>query len=198
MEITFVKRYSNHWQMAGSYVLSRLQGNYEGLYSNDNNQLDPNITSKYDLPQLLINGYGLLPNDRTHVLKLFGGYNFDWGLDLSANFQLQSGRPISALGSDDFYGIGEGFVDGHPRGTDGRTPTTWTLDIGAQYNFKLFKSNLGLRLDIFNITDNQKATAVDQIYNTVDTQNVQNNPYYKMETAHQFPRQIRVAVRWTF
>ena len=63
--------------MQGSYVLSRLEGNYEGLFSNDNGQLDPNITSKYDIPSLLCNGYGLLPNDRTHVLKLYGGYFFE-------------------------------------------------------------------------------------------------------------------------
>ena len=63
--------------MQGSYVLSRLDGNYEGLFSNDNGQLDPNITSKYDIPSLLVNAYGLLPNDRTHVLKVYGGYFFE-------------------------------------------------------------------------------------------------------------------------
>ncbi len=89
LEITAEKRFSNHWMMQGSYVLSRLEGNYEGLFSNDNGQLDPNITSKYDIPSLLINGYGLLPNDRTHVLKVYGGYFFEnIPLELSANFIL--------------------------------------------------------------------------------------------------------------
>ena len=51
------------------------------------------------------------------------------------------------------------------RGSAGRTPTTWSLDLGAQYNFKLPKSSvLGVRLDIFNVTNNQVATAVYQTW----------------------------------
>jgi hypothetical protein len=197
LEITMNKRFSNRWMMQGSYVLSRLQGNYEGLFSNDNGQLDPNITSKYDIPSLLINAYGLLPNDRTHVLKLYGGYFFEnIPLELSANFQLQSGTPISHLGADDAYGVNEGFAG--VRGTGGRTPTTWALDLGAQYTFKLWKSNLALRADIFNVTNEQRTTAVDQTYNNVNTLPQQTYPYYGMETAHQQARRIRLALRWTF
>jgi hypothetical protein len=197
LEITMNKRFSNNWMMQGSYVLSRLQGNYEGLFSRDNGQLDPNITSKYDIPSLLVNGYGLLPNDRTHVLKLFGGYFFtNIPLELSGNFTLQSGTPVSALGADDAYGLNEGFAK--VRGTAGRTPTTWHLDIGAQYSFKLWKSNLALRADIFNVTNEQRATAVNETYNTINTQPAQNYPYFGMETAHQQARRIRLAIRWTF
>jgi len=197
LEITMDKRFSNHWMMQGSYVLSRLEGNYEGLYSNDNGQLDPNITSKYDIPSLLVNGYGLLPNDRTHVLKLYGGYFFETiPLELTANLTLQSGIPISALGADDAYGINEGFAK--VRGTAGRTPTLWALDLGAQYTFKIWKSNLALRVDIFNVTNEQRTTTVDQTFNTVNTSDHQNWPYFKMETAHQQARRIRLAIRWTF
>jgi hypothetical protein len=196
LEITADKRFSNHWQMGGSYVLSRLEGNYEGLFSNDNGQLDPNITSKYDLPSLLVNAYGLLPNDRTHVLHLYGSYSFDWGLDLGANFTLMSGTPISKLGADDMYGTNEGFCA--PRGEAGRTPTIWSLDASAQYNLKLFKTNLGLRVDVFNVTNQQTTTAVDQTWNNANVSEQQNWPYWGMETAHQQERRIRVAVRWTF
>jgi hypothetical protein len=196
LEITMDKRFSNHWQMGGSYVLSRLEGNYEGLFSNDNGQLDPNVTSKYDLPQLLVNAYGLLPNDRTHVLHLYGSYSFDWGLDLGANFTLMSGTPISQYGADDLYGTNEGFC--FPRGTAGRTPTIWSLDASAQYNIKLFKTNLGLRVDVFNVTNQQATTAVDQTWNVEDVGSNKNWDYWGKETAHQQERRIRVAVRWTF
>lgn len=196
LELTIDKRFSNNWQMGGSYVLSRLHGNYEGLFSNDNGQLDPNITSKYDIPSLLVNGYGLLPNDRTHVLKLYGSYSFPFGLDLSANFQLQSGTPISKLGADDAYGMNEGFAG--KRGTAGRTPTTWTLDLGARYHFKLWKTELAFRADIMNVTNNQKTTAVDQTYNSESTADVQTYPYFGMETEHQRARRVRLAVQWSF
>jgi outer membrane receptor protein involved in Fe transport len=197
LEITADKRFSNHWMLQGSYVLSRLKGNYEGLFSNDNGQLDPNITSKFDIPSLLQNSYGLLPNDRTHVLKIYGGYFFEnIPLELSGNFTLQSGRPISKLGADDAYGVNEGFAA--PRGTAGRMPNVWQLDVGAQYTFKLWKSNLALRADIFNVTNEQRTTAVDQTYNIENTQNIQTYSYFKMETGHQVARRIRLAVRWTF
>jgi hypothetical protein len=197
LEITADKRFSNNWMLQGSYVLSRLEGNYEGLYSNDNTQLDPNITSKFDLPQLLVNGYGLLPMDRTHVLKLYGGYFFpNFPLELSGNFFLASGTPISAYGADDVYGPNEGFCK--VRGTAGRTPTVWTIDIGAQYSFKVWKSDLALRLDIFNVTNEQRTTSVDQTYNTVDNSPHQNYPYFMKELTHQQARRVRLAVRWTF
>lgn len=197
LEFTVDKRFSNNWQMGGSYVLSRLEGNYEGLYSNDNGQLDPNITSKYDIPSLLVNAYGLLPNDRTHNVKLYGSYHFtNIPLDLNAGFYLQSGTPISKLGADDAYGVNEGFAG--VRGSAGRTPTIWWIDFGAQYTFKLGFSNLALRADIFNLTNEQRTTRVDQTYNEINTQDIQTNPYFKMETQHQRARRIRFAVRWTF
>jgi hypothetical protein len=196
LELTADKRFSNNWQMGGSYVLSRLHGNFEGLFSNDNGQLDPNISSKYDIPSLLVNGYGLLPNDRTHVMHLYGSYSFPFGLDLSGNFALQSGTPISHYGADDAYGTNEGFAG--QRGTAGRTPTTWTIDVGARYHFKLWKSDLGFRVDVLNLTNNQKSTEVDQTYNVVDTSPVQTWRYYGEETAHQRARRIRLAIQWTF
>lgn len=201
LELTIDKRFSNNWQMGGSYVLSQLQGNYDGLFSPANGQVDANITSSFDLPQLLYNGYGLLSLDRPHVLKLYGGYTFDWGLDLSGNFTLQSGTPINKYGSDELYGQNEAFCI--PRGSAGRLPTIWSLDVGAQYNVKLFKTNLGLRLDIFNITDEQRTTDVDELFNERDANpnpdlSTGLNPYWGYETAHQTPRRIRFSVRWTF
>jgi hypothetical protein len=183
--------------MGGSYVLSRLEGNYDGLFSPANGQVDANITSTYDLASLLVNGFGLLANDRTHVLKAYGEYSFDWGLDLSANFNLQSGTPINMMGSHPLYGPNEAYLI--PRGSAGRTPTTWTLDVGAQYNIKLFKTNLGLRLDVFNFTNEQKTTQVDQLYNDLNADpTLKTNPYYGYEISAQAPRRVRLAVRWTF
>jgi len=201
LELTVDKRFSNNWQMGGSYVLSQLQGNYDGLFSSANGQVDANITSSFDLPQLLVNGYGLLSNDRPQVLKLYGGYTFDWGLDLSARFTLQSGTPINKYGSDELYGQNEAFCVN--RGSAGRLPMLWTLDLGVQYNVKLFKTNLGFRVDIFNATNEQRTTSVDQLFNELDnnpnpTPTTGLNPFWGYETSHQTPRNIRLAVRWTF
>jgi hypothetical protein len=145
----------------------------------------------------MVDSYGILPNDRTHVLHVYGGYFFpSFPLELSGSFTLQSGRPISKLGADDLYGYNEGFCA--PRGTAGRTPTIWSLDLGVQYTFKLWKTNLALRADIFNVTNEQRTTSVDEMYNQFSCENVQTWRYFKNETAHQQARRIRLAVRWTF
>ena len=205
LEITADKRMSNNWQMGGSYVLSRLEGNYEGLSSNDtlSGQLDPGINATYDLPQFLVNGFGLLPLDRTHVLKAYGSYTVpNIPLTFSANFQLQSGTPVSKYILLDWYGGGVGFYN--QRGSDGRTPTTWTLDMAAQYNFKLWKSNLGLRIDIFNVTNNQKPLVLNEYYahqasagGPIEVYNPATSLFKKPWVA-QAPRYLRVGIRWTF
>ena len=46
--------------------------------SYDNGQIDPNISSQYDLIELLANRTGPLPQDRPHYIKLDAFYNFDF------------------------------------------------------------------------------------------------------------------------
>ena len=50
VELTANKRLANRWSLASSYRWSRLTGNFEGFFRNDNGQSDPGITSLYDYP----------------------------------------------------------------------------------------------------------------------------------------------------
>ena len=79
-ELTLDRRVGATGQLHGSYVLSKNEGNYGGLYRQDNGQLDPNITSFFDLPSLLEGAYGPLPNDRRHQVKLYGSYAWPFRL----------------------------------------------------------------------------------------------------------------------
>ncbi len=205
LEFTMEKRFSNNWQMGGSWVHSSLRGNYEGASSNDTTvgQLDPYLNATYDLPDLLVNGFGYLPLDRTDVVKAYGDYKVpDIPLELSTNFQLETGTPVSRGINVGWYGGAMGFAQ--PRGSAGRTPTIWNLDLGAQYNFRLWKSNLGLRVDIFNVTNNQKATEVYQdAYNWSQASHPivalpESSSHWGQAYAHQAPRSVRFAMRWTF
>ena len=199
LELTADKRFSNRWSLQASYTLSRLEGNAEGLYSNDYaGTLMPNVTGQYDLPELLYNSFGPLPNDRTHVVKVFGSYFFEnIPLELSGRFTLMSGTPISKRGAHPaVVGLPGPFLE--PRGSAGRTPTVWSLDVGLQYTFKLGKSGLAVRADIFNLTDQQVTTQVDQWYNYFSGEDVQTNPNFGREIEHQPGRRVRLALRWTF
>ena len=101
LEVSLVKQLSNNWQFAANYRYSRLRGNYEGLFRNDNGQSDPNITSLFDFPNShLMRGQfssGPLNTDRPHVLNMFGTYFFDFGLEVGGALQWQSGVPRTAL-----------------------------------------------------------------------------------------------------
>ena len=61
--------------MLASYTYSRTVGNYPGLFQASNGQLDPNISTQYDLRELLVNRDGPLPNvvDFSGVTKRFDG-----------------------------------------------------------------------------------------------------------------------------
>ena len=104
---------------------SRLEGNYEGVSSNDTTvgQLDPNLNATYDLPDFLVNGYGLLPLDRTHQLKAYGSYVFDnIPLELSANFSLPERHAHQQADPVAWYGGAAGFAQDPRQRTAGRPP----------------------------------------------------------------------------
>jgi outer membrane receptor protein involved in Fe transport len=161
IELTLNRRFSNNWQMTASYVNSENKGNYGGLFRQDNGQLDPNITSLFDLPSLLAGAYGLLPNDREHQFKIYGSYVWPFKLTTGFYGQFLSGTPISKLGAHTIYGARERFIV--PRGSAGRTDDVWNVDLHLEYPIS-FGGDLELKLiaDVFNVTDEANATSVDQ------------------------------------
>ena len=73
MELVVAKRFSKA-QFSGSYVLSKLDGNFPGNYRTDNYQDDPNISSLFDFTNSdgRLTGQtipGVLGTDRTHQFK---------------------------------------------------------------------------------------------------------------------------------
>jgi hypothetical protein len=200
IEFTGTKRFSENYQFIASYVYSSLIGNYEGLFRNDNGQSDPNITSLFDLVSLLDNTYGRLPNDRPHQFKLDGSYRFPIELLASASIRVQSGIPINQLIPHPVYGNNEGFAI--PRGTAGRTPTTYSLDLGAYYPIKFSESmQLRLQADWFNVFNSQKAIKVDETFSInsgVTGVPPVENPFYQTGTIFQFPSSFRLGVKFQF
>jgi len=211
IEFTGTKRFSNHWQMIASYVYSSLIGNYEGLFRNDNGQSDPNITSLFDLPTLLGNTYGRLPNDRPHQFKFNGTYETPWKLMLSGNFYMQSGIPFNQLIPHPVYGDNEGF--GVQRGTatnpftgSDRTPTTYQLDFGAYYPISVGeKKEIRLMFDWFNVTNAQRAVREDETFKINSGLPGAPNPAlqfsnagYGYGTVFQFPSAFRLGAKFSF
>jgi hypothetical protein len=107
LEAIYTRRLSHNWSMFANYRLSRVDGNYEGLFRNDNGQSDPNITSLYDFPDSpLMHGQflkGPLPSDVTHVVHVYPSYQFHNKLRLGANFSWRSGVPRTSLLAHPIY-----------------------------------------------------------------------------------------------
>jgi len=153
--------------LVASYTYSMERGNYPGLFSTETNQLDPNITSLYDLPDLMANRYGPLGLDRPHNLKVDGFYQFDFKkaglLTVGSSIRAQSGIAHNVLAAHPVYGDGESYL--LPRGSVVRSPVTSNVDIHFSYGRRLDK-NLTLEgfVNVFNALNQQDELNVDENY----------------------------------
>jgi hypothetical protein len=84
IEMSLSKRMSNRWQMQGSYVWSRLDGDLVLDYTNPNNAL-PFV------------GSGRGTADQPHAFKVLGSYQAPYGITVGANFQALSGLPLDRV-----------------------------------------------------------------------------------------------------
>jgi hypothetical protein len=211
LELTANKRLGDSWQIFGSYVYSSNEGNYGGLFRQDNGQLTPNLTTVFDLPRLLVGAYGPLPNDRPHQVKLYGSYTWPFPLTTGLLAQYLSGTPISQFGADTVYGPNERFVT--PRGAAGRTDGLFQLDLHLAYALPLgdlFTATL--IADLFNVTNGRTETAVDQTWtfgapsdedpatcggpgSGPGTDCPQGNPNWGQPISYQQPFRARLGVR---
>ncbi len=167
VNVMATKRFSKQFYMQGSYTYQRTEGNYQGLFTSDNGQVDPNINSQYDLIELLANRDGPLPQDRPHYFKLDGYYVFDLeaagNVTTGARFRALSGTPVGATGRHHRYGPDESFL--LPRGSMGRTAASYDLDLRIGYGRDLGKGmKLQLFASLFSIFNNQTQASVDGTY----------------------------------
>mgnify|MGYP000544162778 CR=1 FL=1 len=174
--LTANKRFSNRFSLIASYTYSRLLGNYPGLFSPYVNQLDPNISSQYDIIDLTANRNGPLNNDRPHNFKLTGYYaqpiaRIGGTVTVSLTFSAISGRPIQVLGAHIAYGGRQTLI--LPSGSGGRTPTITQLDLHLGYDQKLGHKagdknaaavRLSLYVDVINALNQQQVTNIDEEY----------------------------------
>ena len=179
-----------------SYVLSRTWGNYTGLYSSDVtfNNANPGTNQMLMEPAQAPNSSGLLPNDRTHVVKLSAAYAFGFGLEGGASLTAESGSPINEFGTSE-TGYTTFLV---PRGSVGRTPALWDLALRLAYPLSLGRGPRGrVVLDLLHVGNPRRATTVDEtLYPTPDQAVV--NPQYKQPLTYQAPMAVRLGVEMTY
>jgi len=128
-ELSVVKRMSNRWQMQGSYVWSKLDGDIWLDYTNPNNLLD------FVGRGATATGGSTTSPDQPHAFKLLGSYQAPWGVTVGANFQALSGLPRDRNLSVAFA-QGTANIRVEPRGTY-RADMLKLLSLRADKSFRI-------------------------------------------------------------
>jgi hypothetical protein len=166
------KSFSRNWQLRANYTISKVFGNFEGAFRNDNGQSDPGISSLFDFTTGQFNQLGgqftpgLLNQDRQQVANGYFSYVFDHGklknLSLGSGVGIQTGTPVTELAAHPVY-LNSGEIPIGGRGALGRTPTIGKVDVHADYVAKLTERfSLRFGIDMFNLTNSKRVNFFNQ------------------------------------
>ena len=167
LTLTAKKRFSRNWLAQASYTYARTIGNYPGIYNPYIDQKDPNISTLYDLPDVIANRKGALPIDTPHQLKIDGYYTWrlkgDNSLVTGTSFRAQSGTPRNTLGINDIYNSYEVFI--LPSATAGRNDFFTNWDILLAYQRQLPRNmTLQIFFTAYNVLNESVALSRDDAY----------------------------------
>lgn len=169
LEFFFERVFDGKWTVQGSYTFSKSIGNTEGYVKSDIGQDDAGISAGFDYPALADGGYGYLPNDRRHAIKVFGAYQINDQWLVGGNFIAQSGRPINCLGApvsdwpEPGYAGYAMYCGGKlvPRGREGRLE--WSSNLGLSLTYMpAWLEGLKVKADVFNVFNDRSVTSVNE------------------------------------
>ena len=183
LEISLNKRLSNNYFFNVNYTLSRLYGNYSGLASSDEvtisnangnvgGRTSPGVNRFFDY---IINGFtatgepdnGLLGTDRTHALKAYGGYNFDWfgsrknATEISFFQQALQGTPQTT-----FINVVATDIPLSKRGDLGRTKPYYQTDFSITHRYRFGQDaryTVAFNIDLLNAFNNNSPLTLDTV-----------------------------------
>jgi outer membrane receptor protein involved in Fe transport len=155
LEFSATKRMSERWQLQGSWVISKIEGNYNNTSNlgNSTEFNEPNLD-----PRRQPFREGRLTNDNTHVAKVLGTVRGPWDLLLSGAFLYTSGQTFTrTVRTSVTQGRPDLFFE--PRGTQ-RYDAQPRLDFKLEKQFRFATDRrLGVTFEGFNLFNNAAITA---------------------------------------
>jgi outer membrane receptor protein involved in Fe transport len=185
-EFTFEKRFSEHWNAIASYAYGKTQTNTTSnsasslgdyLNSNCRTTIDTSVGVNGVLPCSVVvegsNKYGELPESINHAVRAFGAYvqplgrvNLAFGLggifQTGIHYQKQRSMNVLIPGTTTNSGQAETYFY-EPRGAEATT-SIYSIDTSLEATFNVYQTiEFGLKGEIFNITDMQRQTNVNNL-----------------------------------
>ncbi|HYH47752.1 MAG TPA: TonB-dependent receptor [Thermoanaerobaculia bacterium] len=199
--VTLTRRLKDNWQMLLSYVYSKSEGTTDNQSFSSTGGGNAGPSSYLDTPNSLVNWDGRLSHDQTHQVKLQGSYLIPrLNLALSGNYTYHTGdtwTPRANCLLTDPDGDGEvschSFAQGavryfaEPRGSR-RLEARNELDLRGEWKLPLGTGEMGFMLDVFNVTNQGRADAVED----------RDGPNLGAAQTSNFPRSYRLGVRYNF
>jgi hypothetical protein len=219
LELSFNRRFANHFFLSGSYVYSRLYGNYAGITSTD--EVNPPSTGRsaalsqsitgsvtrpgtsssryYDLDYLLYDShgvkgnYGLLATDRPNEFKLYGSYELPWkkigGTEIGGFFLAENGAPQTTQ----VMSTQNAPVYVNGRGDLGRAPFISQTDLMLSHTIKFGEGkSLRFEFNAQNVFNQKTAQILYPFYNRFRTNSSEIN-YTKFDFSKPYDYKALVA-----
>jgi len=203
LEFSLEKTFGKKLHLASAYVLSESYGNFPGVFDSDGRNPHAHVSTQYWTSDQI--SEGLLPNDRTHVFKMYGSYAFKFGFTAGGYFTWQSGTPLSEYGGT--WAGPNAFTHLVPRGTAGRAPSIWDANLRLAYDLSRLTGGIGgarsrLLFDVFHLFGETEPVDIDQVryFGPTDAQGNQAgpNPNFGRVVAFQPPMTIRFGIETSF
>ena len=162
LEFHVKKRFSQRWSADGSYMYSKLTGNWSGIASSDEavGGLQPYSGRSMNLLYYAYDASGhvstgTLATDRPHQIKAQATYDMPWGTVIGLNVLAMSGTPWSTVMTQNnmtFFPYGRGDL--------GRAPFYTQVNLLLQQEIRLpKKTRLALGVNVQNLFDQDTVTS---------------------------------------
>ena len=142
------------------------------------------------LSEQVPNSYGYMPNDRRHVFKLNASYSFNFGLTAGSSFWIMSGTPYNEFGQSSYP---RRYVYLVERGTAGRLPWLWDLNLRLTYDFDIVSVHGKIFLDALHVGSPMETVKLDEV-KYLDDEKLYPNDNYGIVLQYQPPMMIRLGL----
>lgn len=225
IELQIDRAWDEKWAFNAAYTLSWNKGNAEGPVNSDTNFSDTGRTENFDDPWVNYRGFGYLPNDRRHQLKLRGSYALNDNWRFGATLDVRSGGPVTGFGVGnpfdskvyhsyyicetnctpedtypdadvgDTWSTAESIYSHSRRGAWGKMPWTYDVGLSATYLQPFEWGDLRVKLAVFNVLNQQRTIRVDQ---DLEPTLGTRNEFFNVGYGFQNPRYAQLSIAVDF